>query len=105
LVNLSRAEAVSGVEPSTRFSFSLPGTAGSARRDSTSVSASGGGSGAFGDSGALEVAAGNDESAESIRLAASCEHPVSDTVVRAMTAASVTQTFPDIQRQAQLAAK
>jgi hypothetical protein len=53
----------------------------------------------------LEVAGCTEVSAESIRLAASCEQPVSDTVVNAMTAASVTQTFPDIQRQAQLAAK
>jgi hypothetical protein len=69
------------------------------------VSASGGGRGAFGDSGVLEVTAGTDVSAEPIRLAASCEHPVSETAANEMTAASVTQTFPGIQRQAQLAAK
>jgi hypothetical protein len=48
LVNLSRVAALSGVAPSTRFTLLMPGTFGSARRFSTSISASGAGTGAVG---------------------------------------------------------
>src|ERR1700753_2978752 len=92
-MNLSNVAALSGVAPSTRSTLLLPGTFGSASRVSTSVSASGMGSGAVGVAVTMTgVDAGGvtDDVADAGTLGSLCEHPESPTATTAAAAVRAT---------------
>jgi hypothetical protein len=89
--------AVSGVADSTRFALSLPGTAGSARRASTSVRASGAGRGAAGTE-ATAVDGGGASSADGELSDVLCEQPVNPNAAITTTALEARKKCRCIQR-------
>ncbi len=83
----------------------VPGTAGSASRDSTSIRASGAGRGVIGAaSSGLDVTGGSDGAGGDERLNSGCEHPESPDAATMVAAPRVTRMFRRIQRHARLPA-
>lgn len=78
-----QGSGVFGVAPSMSCTLLVPGTAGSASRDSTSIRASGAGRGVIGAaSSGLDVTGGSDGAGGDERLNSGCEHPESLTPPR-----------------------